>query len=141
MIADAFSSLERPARLVTAAVLFPRLAHRTDLPASALEAVADAYATVARRGDERVTVTRGGQDWKRELLSRTLAELDPTRPRDRVLQNAAAVLMADDERFEFDTLVRAWDEATAALAPVRSKGRGGDKKPRRPRVSRTGRTA
>ena len=40
-------------------------------------------------------------------------------PRDRVLQNAAAVLMADDERFDLDALARAWDDAEAALAASR----------------------
>lgn len=118
VIADAFSGLSRPVRLVTSAVLFPRLASRTDLPASTLEAVAEAYAGVARGGRASVTVRQGGRDWKRELLGSRLAELDPARQRDRVLQNVAATLMSEDERFEWDTLVAAWDEATAALAPA-----------------------
>jgi MoxR-like ATPase len=116
LIADAFSGLSRPVRLVTSAVLFPRLATRPDLPASTLEAVAEAYAAVARGGRASVTVRQGGRDWKRELLGSRLAELDPTRARDRVLQNVAATLMADDERFEFDALIAAWDEAWAVLS-------------------------
>jgi len=49
VIADAFASLARPARLVTAALLFPRLADRTDFPATTLEAIAADYALVAGR--------------------------------------------------------------------------------------------
>ena len=128
VITDGFSSLSRPVRLVTSAVLFPRLATRPDLPASTLEAVAEAYAAVARSGRETVTVRQGGRDWKRDLLGSRLAALDPTSPRDRVLHNEAAVLMADDEPFALDDLARAWDEATAALstrgAPSGSATRG-----------------
>ena len=117
VVADGFAALPRPVRLVTSAVLFPRLAERTDLPACTLEAVAEAYAAVARGGRETVTVRQGGRDWKRELLGSRLATLDPASPRDRVLQNAAALLMADDERFDLDALAAAWDEATAVLSP------------------------
>jgi len=116
VVADGFAALPRPVRLVTSAVLFPRLAERTDLPACTLEAVAEAYAAVARGGRETVTLRQGGRDWKRELLGTRLATLDPESPRDRVLQNAAALLMADDERFDLDALVAAWDEATAVLS-------------------------
>jgi hypothetical protein len=121
VIADGFAGLSRPVRLVTSAVLFPMLAERADLPASTLEAVADAYATVARSGRETVTVRQGGRDWKRDILGTHLAKLDPTSPRDRVLQNAAAVLMADDERFDLDALATAWDEAKVALSPPASR--------------------
>jgi MoxR-like ATPase len=121
VIVDGFAGLSRPVRLVTSAVLFPMLAERADLPASALEAVADAYATVARSGRETVTVRQGGRDWKRELLGTRLAKLDSTSPRDRALQNAAAVLMADDERFDLDALATAWDEAKVALSPPASR--------------------
>ncbi len=96
-------------------LLFPRLAARADLPASALEAVAEAYATVARGGCETVTVRQGGLDWKRELLGTRLAALDPASGRDRTLHNAAAVLMADDERFDLDALSEAWERAARAL--------------------------
>ncbi len=116
VIADGFSSLPRGERLVTSAVLFPRLAKRKDLPASALEAVAEAYAAVARGGRAHVTVRQGGRDWKREILGTRLATLDPKSARDRVLQNAAAVLMADDERFDLDALVGAWEKARAVLS-------------------------
>ena len=124
VIADGFSSLSRPVRLVTSAVLFPRLAARPDLPASTLEAVAEAYAAVARSGRETVTVRQGGRDWKRDLLGSRLAALDPTSPRDRVLHNAAAVLMADDEPFDLDDLARAWDEATSVLSASAPSSRG-----------------
>ena len=117
VIADGFSTLSRPERLVTAAVLFPRLAEQPDLPSSALEAVAEAYAAVARAGNDTVAVHKGGRDWKRDLLGSKLAELDPTSPRDRVLQNAATTLMADDERFELHALKDAWERATSVLAP------------------------
>ena len=122
VIADGFSALSRPVRLVTSAVLFPRLAERNDLPASTLEAVAEAYAAVVRSGRETVTLRQGGRDWKRELLGTRLAKLDPTSPRDRALQNTAAILMADDERFDLDALAAAWDEASAVLSPPSSRG-------------------
>jgi MoxR-like ATPase len=121
VLADAFAALDRPARLVTAALLFPRLARRGDLPAAALEGVAADYAKVAKAGKETVTVRRGGRDWKRELLGSRLAELDPRRPRDGALLNAAAVLMAEEEPFEFDALARAWDAADEALGRGRER--------------------
>ena len=116
VIADGFSALSRPERLVTSAVLFPRLAERPGLPSSALEAVADAYAAVARGGKQTVVLRKGGQDWKRELLGTKLAKLDPKNPRDRILQNAAVALMADEERFDLAALEEAWDRARQALA-------------------------
>jgi hypothetical protein len=116
VIADGFSALPRGERLVTSAVFFPRLAKRKDLPASTLETVAEAYAAVARGGRAHVTVRQGGRDWKRELLGTRLAQLDPDSARDRVLQNAAAVLMADDERFDLDALAAAWEKASAVLS-------------------------
>jgi hypothetical protein len=116
VIADAFASLARSARLVTAAVLFPRLTRRPDLPASAIETVAEAYAAVVRGGSERVAVRRGGQDWKRQILGTRLAELDPSTDRDRVIHNAAATLMAEETRFEIDDLGRAFDHARDVLA-------------------------
>ena len=115
VIADGFSALSRPERLVTSAALFPRLGRKPGLPSSALEAVADAYAAVARGGKQSVVVRQGGRDWKRELLGTKLAKLDPKRRRDRVLQNAAAVLMADDERFDLEALKAAWERARQAL--------------------------
>jgi MoxR-like ATPase len=115
VIADGFSALSRPERLVTSAVLFPCLARKPGLPSSALEAVADAYAAVARRGSQSVTVQRGGRDWKRDLLGTKLAKLDAKSRRDRVLQNTAAVLMADDEPFELEALKAAWERARQAL--------------------------
>ena len=123
VIADAFASLARPARLVTAALLFPRLADRTDLPATTLETIASDYALVGRAGAQSVTVRRGGRDWKRELLGTRLAELDPVRPRDAVLLNAAAALMTDEEPFSFDALARAWDDAQRVLGQGRAPRR------------------
>jgi MoxR-like ATPase len=115
VVADGFAALSQPERLVTSAVLFPRLARKKGLPATALEAVADAYAKVARGGSQTVVVRRGGQDWKRDLLGSQLAALDPRSPRDRVLQNVAAVLMADEEPFQLADLKNAWDRARRAL--------------------------
>jgi MoxR-like ATPase len=119
VISDGFSALPRGDRLVTSAVLFPLLAERPDLPASTLEAVAETYAAVARGGHETVTVRNGGCDWKRDLLGSRIAKLDPESARDRTVRNAAALLMADDERFDLDTLVAAWDRATEALPAAR----------------------
>ncbi len=115
VIADGFSALSRPERLVTSAVLFPRLARKPGLPSSALEAVAEAYAAVAKGGKQTVLVRQGGRDWKRDLLGTRLARLDPEKRRDRVLQNVSAVLMADDERFDLEHLKAAWDRACQAL--------------------------
>lgn len=115
VIADGFSALSRPERLVTAAVLFPRLAKKPELPASAIELVAEAYAAVVRDGTQAVVVRKGGQDWKRDILGSQLAELDPQSPRDRVLQNAAIALLADDEPFDLAALHAAWQRATEAL--------------------------
>ncbi len=117
VIADGFSALSRPERLVTSAVLFPRLAAKPELPGSAIETVADAYATVARSSAQSVVVRQGGHDWKRTLLGTRIAELDPNSPRDQVLQNAAVALMADDERFEIGDLTAAWNRARQALDP------------------------
>jgi MoxR-like ATPase len=116
VIADGFTALSRPERLVTSAFLFPRLARKPGLPGSALEPVAHAYAAVARAGTQAVVVRKGGNDWKRELLGTKLAELDPTSARDQVLQNAAVALMADDERFELAALEDAWRRAEQAHA-------------------------
>ncbi len=116
VIADGFSALSRPERLVTSAVLFPCLARKPDLPGSAIEAVADAYAAIARSSPQSVVVRKGGHDWKRDLLGTKLAALDPESPRDQVLQNAAVVLMADDERFDLASLKAAWERATQSLA-------------------------
>jgi MoxR-like ATPase len=115
VIADGFSALSRPERLVTSAVLFPRLAAKTDLPGSALEAVADAFATVALSGRRQLVVHQGGNDWKRDILSTKLAELDPASPRDRVVQNAAVDLMLHDERFDLAALKAAWERARQSL--------------------------
>ena len=129
VIADGFSALSRPERLVTSAVLFPRLAAKPDLPGSAIEAVADAYATVARSSPQSVVVRKGGNDWKREILGTKLAELDPSSPRDQVLQNAAVVLMADDERFDLAALKAAWERATP-VPRISKEGPGHDGHPR-----------
>jgi MoxR-like ATPase len=115
VLADAYAALPRPVRLVTSTVLFPRLSSRTELPAAALETVAADYARVARGGADRVTVRRGGRDWKRELLGSRLARLDPSRPRDAALLNVAATLMADEEAFDLDGVAAAWDDAVGRL--------------------------
>ncbi|MFN8093207.1 MAG: AAA family ATPase [Vicinamibacteria bacterium] len=119
VLADGFSALSRAERLVASAVLFPRLARKPDLPSSAVESVAEDYAAVARGGKETVVVRKGGRDWKRDLLGAQLAKLDPKTRRDRVLQNVAAVLMADDERFDLEHLKTAWDRACRALEPAK----------------------
>jgi hypothetical protein len=79
--------------------------------------VADAFATVAPSGPRQVVLRQGGKDWKRNILSTKLAELDPASPRDRVVQNAAVALMADDERFDLAALKAAWERARQSLDP------------------------
>ena len=121
VIADAFAMLPRPARLACAAVLMPRLAHRTDLPAATIEAVAQDYALVAEEGISTVDVLRYGQDWKREVLSGFVPTLDRSTERGRVLLNAAVALVVSNEPFEPSVLAAAYDDAAGALALARGK--------------------
>jgi hypothetical protein len=92
-----------------------RVGSRTDLPASCLELVALTYAEVAQHGGSSVTVTRAGNDWKRDILSSHLGRLERGTLRGRVLTNAAIALMREDERFDFASLARVYDEAVACL--------------------------
>jgi len=114
VIADSWSGLPRVARLATAAVFMPRVSERTDLPAATIEPMAHEYSLLAQRGQIQLTVSRGGQDWKRTILGQQLAALDRKTPRGRELTNAAIVLMQAEERFVFDDLVRAYDHAWSA---------------------------
>ncbi len=124
IIADAFSSMTHAARLATAAVLAPVLAKRADLPAATVEPIAHAFARLAIRGAERITVRNGGADWRRDVLSKHLAGLDRATIRGRHLANAAIVLMQDDEPFEMAALESAYDHASAVLKKGRSSRDG-----------------
>jgi MoxR-like ATPase len=124
VIANSYAMLPEPARLATAPVLMPRLARRPGLPLSAVEAVARDYARVAAEGEATVTVSNGGRDWKRDLVSGALPKVDRTTTRGKVLTNAALTLAASDERFAFAEMERAYDEAAAAL---RDRHRAGDR--------------
>jgi hypothetical protein len=107
-----------------APVLMPRLARRPGLPLSTVEAVARDYARVAADEEVTVTVSRGGHDWKRDIVSGELPRVDRTTVRGRVLTNVALALAADDQRFEFADVERAYDEATAALCERPGAGVG-----------------
>lgn len=119
VVADSFAALSRVERLAIAPAVMARAAARPDLPASCLELVASAYAEVGHYGESSVTVSQGGNDWKRDVLSSHLATLDRGSLRGRVLTNAAIVLMRDEERFEFKDLARAYDRAVACFEKVR----------------------
>jgi MoxR-like ATPase len=115
IVADSFAALSRVERLATARAVMARVGRRSDLPGSCLELVALTYAELAQHGTSSVTVSRGGNDWKRDILSSSLATLDRGTLRGRVLTNAAIALMRGDERFAFADLARAYDTAAACL--------------------------
>jgi len=115
VIADSYAMLPDPARLATAPVLMAKLARRPGLPLSTVEAVARDYARVAADGEAKVTVSLAGHDWKRDIVSGELPQIDRTTVRGRVLTNVALALAAGDEPFAFADVERAYDEATAAL--------------------------
>ena len=119
VVADSFAALTRVERLALAPALMARVGARPDLPASCLELVALTYAEVGQYGDSSVTVSHGGNDWKRAIVSSHLAGLDRAGARGRVLTNAAVVLMRDEERFEFTDLAHAYDKAVACFEKTR----------------------
>lgn len=121
IVADAFSSLPRLARLATAAVLAPLAAMRTDLPVATVEPIARDFAQLASRNAEQITVRNGGSDWRREILSKHLAALNRSTSRGRIVANAAVLLMQEDEPFEMPILEAAYDHAVQMLAPVRAR--------------------
>jgi MoxR-like ATPase len=116
VIADSYAALERPARLATAPLLMPHLALRPGLPLGAIETVARDYALVAAEGEQAVMVARGGNDWKRDIVSHHLPPLDRSSLRGQVLTNVALTLVGNDEPFAFEAAARGYDEAAAALA-------------------------
>jgi MoxR-like ATPase len=115
IVADCYASLDRPTRLVTAAVLMPLVGDGADLPAASIESIANDYAAIAGGGDVGVTVSRGGSDWKRTILGQWLSSVDLTGARGKVLANAAAVLMRDEHGFSAAHLEQAFDHAVACL--------------------------
>jgi hypothetical protein len=116
IIVDAYSLLPRSARLVSSALLLPRVASRTDLPATTLETIARDAAEMAKTSRATVTVRRGGADWKRDILGSWLATLDAKTVRGRVLTNAAVALMNEDDRFVPADLERAYASLEALLS-------------------------
>jgi MoxR-like ATPase len=115
IVADAFSSLPRVARLATAAVLGPLAARRTDFPLAVVEPIAHALAQLASRDIEQISVRNGGADWRRDILSSHLASLDRSTARGAMLANAAVVLMQEDEPFQMAVLEAAYDHAAQVL--------------------------
>lgn len=125
VVADSYAALQPAARLATAPLLMPHLALRPGLPLSAVEAVARDYAAVAVEGNQAVVVSRGGHDWKRDVISRDLPGPDQHGFRGRVLTNVALTLAANDERFLFEDAARGFDEAAAALGNPDEEGADG----------------
>jgi hypothetical protein len=115
IVVDAYASLERPARLVTAAVLAPLLSGRSDLPIATIEPIAGDFALLAASGTERITVRNGGADWRRDILSRQLPALDRSTLRGQCLANAAIVLLQADEPVQVQALEEAYDHAARQL--------------------------
>jgi MoxR-like ATPase len=122
VIADSWSGLPRVARLAAALVFMPRVCRRADLPAATVESIARDYALVVRRGNEQLTLSRGGQDWKRTILGQQLATLDRKTRRGRELTNAAIQLMAEEHQFAFDDLVESYDRAARAAEHAAQEG-------------------
>jgi MoxR-like ATPase len=118
MVVDAFSSLPRLARVATAAVLAPLLAHRTDLPAATIEPIARDFSALGSRSAEQIQIRSGGADWRRTILSTHLSALNRGTARGRIVTNAAVVLMLEDEPFEMPDLEAAYDHAAQVLGHV-----------------------
>jgi MoxR-like ATPase len=116
IVADSFAALDRPAMFVASAFLMPRLAKRTDLPAAAIEQIAHAFSALARSGEETISVSRGGADWKRDILSSWMTGVDRKTERGRILANAAIVLMKNNDHFKPDALEAAYEAAASAFA-------------------------
>ena len=60
-------------------------------------------------------VSRGGHDWRRDVISRDLPALDRSTLRGKVLTNVALTLVANDEQFSFSDAARGFDEAVDAF--------------------------
>ena len=117
-LADAYSLLPLPARLVAATLLMPRLTKRRDLPAAALEAVANDWARVGPARSAPVTVGPGTQ-WMRPLLTSGIPRFDTRTARGRALTAVAAALLHEAHPFQIEDLTAAWDRAARALAPAK----------------------
>lgn len=123
VVADVFSTFSRPVRLATAPLLLRGLGARRDVPAAALEVLAEPCAAVARLDASSITVQRGGSDWKRDVLSGVLPALDATRDPEGVLRNTAIALLREDTPFEFHEVEAAYRRMKEALGTVRPPGR------------------
>lgn len=117
-LADSYSLLPLPERLVAASFLMPRLTKRRDLPAAALEAVANDWARVGPARSAAVTVGPGTQ-WMRPLLTSRIPRLDARTARGRALTAVAAALLHEKQPFEMEDLTAAWERAARALAPAK----------------------
>jgi hypothetical protein len=96
----------------------PRLTKRRDLPAAALEAVANDWARVGPARSAAVTVGPGTQ-WMRPLLTSRIPRLDARTARGRALTAVAAALLHEKQPFEMEDLTAAWERAARALAPAK----------------------
>jgi len=119
-LADSYSQLPLPERLVVAALLMPRLTKRSDLPAVALEAVANDWARVGPARSAPVTVG-GATAWMRPLLTSGLPRLDARTEKGRTLTAVAAALLHEGQRFQMEQLHEAWRRAAAVLRPAKRK--------------------
>jgi MoxR-like ATPase len=117
-LADSYSLLPLPERLVAATFLMPRLTKRRDLPAAALEAVANDWARVGTARSAPVTVGPGTQ-WMRPLLTSGIPKLDARTAKGRALTAVAAALLHEAHPFRLDDLAAAWERAASALAPAK----------------------
>lgn len=113
---DAYVSLPVPQRLVAATVLMPALSRRTDLPAAALEPVANDWSVLA--AGRTVSVNVGpGTSWRRAVLSAELPRVDRKTERGRAIAAVATTLLSQEHEFRLHDLETTWARAVAAFRP------------------------
>jgi len=116
VVSDGFSQLSAAERLTSSVLLMPQLAERCDLPACAVEAVAEAYARVAEPGAHEVELRGYDRQWQRDIVSQLVPTLDSDTLRGRTLSNVALALTRSGEPVTAVELAQAWDRAASVLA-------------------------
>lgn len=116
-ILAALARLPEPLRLVTAALLYPRLGSRTALPPAALLRLAASAAAVAGCSGGWRMIVQPGDDRERMILG-PLAAVDRETPRGVLLNNVAVRLLQHRYAFEWGDLEQAYDRAAQAVAAL-----------------------
>jgi MoxR-like ATPase len=120
VLADSYSSLPLPERLVAAALLMPGLTKRRDLPAAALEPICNDWARVGKPAMAGVQVGPGTA-WVRTAVTSGLPKMDQRTEKGRTLTAVAACLLHAKHPFRMEELEAAWERAVAALRPRAGK--------------------